>query len=93
MKIPLVDICDFKGGTQPPKDEWIDHEEPGYIRMLQIRDFTQSEKNNIEYVKDTSNLKNDEIVGKTNTVFDLHLLVIVKIFNQKFPKRNEKMKN
>ena len=68
MKIPLVDICDFKGGTQPPKDEWIDHEEPGYIRMLQIRDFTQSEKNNIEYVKDTSNLKkctpDDILIGR-----------------------------
>ena len=68
MKIPLVDICDFQGGTQPPKDEWIDHEEPGYIRMLQIRDFTQSEKNNIEYVKDTSNLKkctpDDILIGR-----------------------------
>lgn len=38
---------------------------------------------NMVDVFDTSNLKNDEIVGKTNTVFDLHLLVIVKIFNQK----------
>ena len=68
MKIALTDICDFQGGTQPPKNEWIDHEAEGYVRMLQIRDFTQSEKENIEYVKDTKNLKkcneNDILIGR-----------------------------
>lgn len=67
-KVALTDICDFQGGTQPPKEEWIDHQEQGYIRMLQIRDFTQSEKNNIEYVKDKDNLKkcneNDILIGR-----------------------------
>ena len=68
IKVALTDICDFQGGTQPPKEEWIDHQEQGYIRMLQIRDFTQSEKNNIEYVKDKDNLKkcneNDILIGR-----------------------------
>lgn len=48
--VNLVDVCDFQGGTQPPKDEWINSYEDGYIRMLQIRDFTQN-RNEIEYVK------------------------------------------
>ena len=39
MKVSLTDICDFQGGTQPPKDEWIDQPAQGYVRMLQIRDF------------------------------------------------------
>ena len=68
MKMTLTAVCDFQGGTQPPKNEWIDHEANGYVRMLQIRDFTQSEKDNIEYVKDTKNLKkcneNDILIGR-----------------------------
>ena len=40
--VPLLSVCDFKGGSQPPKSEWINQNKPGYIRMLQIRDFTQS---------------------------------------------------
>ena len=68
MKISLTEVCDFQGGTQPPKNEWIDHKKQGYVRMLQIRDFTQSEKENIEYVKDTKNLKkcsaDDILIGR-----------------------------
>ena len=67
-KISLVDVCDFQGGSQPPKEEWIDHATPGYIRMLQIRDFTQSEKVSIEYVKETKKLKqcvaDDILIGR-----------------------------
>jgi type I restriction enzyme S subunit len=37
----LIDICDFQGGSQPPKNQWKPKLEDGYIRMLQIRDFTQ----------------------------------------------------
>lgn len=68
MKVSLTDICDFQGGTQPPKDEWIDQPAQGYVRMLQIRDFTQSGKNYIEYVKDTGKLKtcieDDILIGR-----------------------------
>lgn len=68
MKVSLTDICDFQGGTQPPKDEWIDQPARGYVRMLQIRDFTQSDKNYIEYVKDTGKLKicieDDILIGR-----------------------------
>ena len=55
-KLRLTDVCDFQGGSQPPKEQWINKLEDGYIRMLQIRDFTQR-KNEEEYVKLSSNLK------------------------------------
>jgi len=55
--IYLTDLCDLQGGTQPPKAEWEKTHEPGYIRMLQIRDFTQSKTRFVEYVKDTGKLK------------------------------------
>ena len=51
MRVKLTDVCDFQGGSQPPKDEWSFEEKEGYIRMLQIRDFTQSEKVIPEYIK------------------------------------------
>ncbi len=53
----LVDICDFQGGTQPPKKQWSKFLKDGYIRMLQIRDFTQFEKVEPEYVKYSTKLK------------------------------------
>ena len=53
----LTDICDFQGGSQPPKDEWLFEKQEGYIRMLQIRDFTQSEKVVPEYVKKSESTK------------------------------------
>lgn len=55
--IYLSDICDFQGGTQPPKEQWSTSLKDGYVRMLQIRDFTQSEKAEPEYVKYSTNLK------------------------------------
>ena len=47
----LLDVCDFQGGSQPPKEEWSFEKHDGYIRMLQIRDFTQIERVTPEYVK------------------------------------------
>ena len=55
--IYLSDICDFQGGTQPPKEQWSTSLKDGYVRMLQIRDFTQSEKAEPEYVRYSTNLK------------------------------------
>ena len=66
--IPLTQVCDFQGGSQPPKEQWIDHAEEGYIRMLQIRDFTQPDKDNIEYVRITKTVKtcneDDILIGR-----------------------------
>ena len=55
--IYLSDICDFQGGTQPPKEQWSTSLKDGYVRMLQIRDFTQFEKVEPEYVKYSTKLK------------------------------------
>ncbi len=52
----LLDVCDFQGGTQPPKDEWVSNPKDGYIRMLQIRDYTQGDDKYIEYVLDNGKL-------------------------------------
>lgn len=66
-KIKLVDICNFQGGSQPPKEEWSDIEKDGYIRMLQIRDYTQ-ENTKVEYVKVTNSTKtckkDDILIGR-----------------------------
>lgn len=35
----LGEVSDFKGGSQPPKSQFISEPREGYIRMLQIRDF------------------------------------------------------
>ena len=56
-KMKLTDVCDFQGGSQPPKEEWSYKKQDGFIRMLQIRDFTQSEKVTPEYIKLRNNTK------------------------------------
>lgn len=53
----LGEVCDFQGGSQPPKDEWISEPREGYVRMLQIRDFTQKRSSDIEFVKKSNRLK------------------------------------
>ncbi|MBR9846388.1 MAG: hypothetical protein GYB35_09920 [Algicola sp.] len=67
-KFKLTNVCDFQGGSQPPKKEWIKTPKEGYVRMLQIRDFTQRDKDNIEYVKDSKKLKkcksDDVLIGR-----------------------------
>jgi len=68
IKYKLTDVCDFQGGSQPPKIEWSKNKQDGYIRMLQIRDFTQREKDNVEYVNDSNRLKkckkDDVLIGR-----------------------------
>ena len=54
-EMKLLDVCDFRGGTQPPKEEWVNEKQDGYVRMLQIRDFTQGNEKFIQYVLDTKN--------------------------------------
>ncbi|MGF7140457.1 restriction endonuclease subunit S [Roseimarinus sediminis] len=64
----LGSVCDFQGGTQPPKKEWSAIKLDGYIRMLQIRDFTQPKEEFIGYVKDKATLKkcnsDDILIGR-----------------------------
>ena len=41
-------VCDFEGGSQPPKSQFLYQPKPGYIRFLQIRDFGSDK--NITYI-------------------------------------------
>jgi type I restriction enzyme M protein len=43
-KVSLEDVCEFVGGTQPPKTTFIYEPKDGYIRLLQIRDYKSDEK-------------------------------------------------
>lgn len=67
-KVKLTDICDFQGGSQQPKEEWSFDEQEGYIRMLQIRDFTQGERVTPEYIKISNTTKmceaNDILIAR-----------------------------
>lgn len=35
----MGDFVEFKGGGQPPKDVFVSESQPGYVRLVQIRDF------------------------------------------------------
>lgn len=35
----MGDVIDFKGGSQPSKETFVDEERPGHVRLVQIRDF------------------------------------------------------
>lgn len=40
----LGEVCDFQGGSQPPKSKFINTPQEDYIRLLQIRDFKSDDK-------------------------------------------------
>lgn len=46
--VKLGDVCDFEGGSQPPKKEFVHEEQDGYVRFIQIRDFKSD--NNLTYI-------------------------------------------
>lgn len=37
--LPMGDVIEFKGGSQPPKETFVAEPRPGYVRLVQIRDF------------------------------------------------------
>ena len=62
----LGDVCEFEGGSQPPKSEFIYNEKPGYVRFLQIRDFGSDK--NITYIRHSKKNRlcgeNDILIGR-----------------------------
>ena len=44
----LGEVCDFQGGSQPPKSNFVFEQKKGYVRFLQIRDFGSDK--NITYI-------------------------------------------
>ena len=47
----FTDVMDVDGGTQPPASTFIDGPRPGYIRLVQIRDFESD--SHITYIPDS----------------------------------------
>ena len=64
--MPFLETCDLQGGAQPPASTFVDTPRDGYVRLLQIRDFsTDAHKT---YIPDTSKLKkatdDDVLLGR-----------------------------
>jgi type I restriction enzyme S subunit len=47
----FTDVMDVEGGTQPPASEFVDTARPGYVRLVQIRDFESD--SHITYIPDS----------------------------------------
>jgi len=62
----FLDVCDFKGGTQPPKSTFSLTPKEGYIRLLQIQDFSTDEYQ--VFVKESKKLsfcgEQDILIGR-----------------------------
>jgi type I restriction enzyme S subunit len=43
VQTTIGEVVDFQGGTQPPKSEFVYEAKPGYVRLVQIRDFRSDE--------------------------------------------------
>ena len=37
--LPMGEVIEFRGGSQPPKETFVDQPLTGYVRLVQIRDF------------------------------------------------------
>jgi type I restriction enzyme S subunit len=64
--LPFLDACDLQGGSQPPASVFIDKLQDGYVRLLQIRDFSSDA--HTTYIPDTTKLKkvteDDVLIGR-----------------------------
>jgi type I restriction enzyme S subunit len=62
----LGDVCDFEGGSQPPKSQFAHEQKPGYVRFLQIRDFGSDK--NITFIpqskKNRQCIESDILIGR-----------------------------
>jgi type I restriction enzyme S subunit len=48
----LGEVCDFQGGSQPPKSEFVYEPRAGYVRFLQIRDYASDR--HLTYIPESS---------------------------------------
>lgn len=64
--VPLTEVVDFIGGSQPPKSQFSDVQKEGYVRLIQIRDYKTD--NHIVYVDSASTkkfcTKDDVMIGR-----------------------------
>ncbi|MFA0125921.1 hypothetical protein AB4400_31645, partial [Vibrio sp. 10N.261.48.A2] len=57
--LTLDDVCCFVGGSQPEKSTFSYKQQPGYIRLIQIRDY-KSDKNTVYIPEKLARKKCDE---------------------------------
>ena len=64
--IPFLEACELQGGSQPPAKDFVKQELEGYVRLLQIRDFSTNA--HVTYIPDTKKLKkttvDDVLIGR-----------------------------
>lgn len=64
--VPLTEVVDFIGGSQPPKSQFSDVQKEGYVRLIQIRDYKSND--HIVYVDSASTkkfcTKDDVMIGR-----------------------------
>ena len=62
----LGEVCEFEGGSQPPKSQFIYEPRPGYVRFLQIRDFGSDK--NITFIPESKKnrlcVEDDTLIGR-----------------------------
>lgn len=65
-QLRIEDVCDFVGGSQPPKSEFINMPREGYVRLIQNRDYKTDAFPT--YIRSTSTKKfcdaNDIMIGR-----------------------------
>ena len=42
-KVTIGSVCEFQGGSQPPRKEFVFKPQKGYVRLIQIRDYKTDE--------------------------------------------------
>ncbi len=51
----LADLMDIRGGSQPPKSEFVYEPQDGYVRLIQIRDYESD--SHLTFVRESSRLR------------------------------------
>lgn len=61
--LPFLEVCEMQGGAQPPASEFKDESREGYIRLLQIRDFsTDAHKTYVPLEKKLKTATDDDVL-------------------------------
>jgi type I restriction enzyme S subunit len=66
VRLKIEDVCEFIGGSQPPKSTFINHYKEGYTRLVQTRDFKTDKFPTYIPTNTTTKFfdKNDIIIGR-----------------------------
>lgn len=61
--LPFLEVCEMQGGAQPPASVFIDEQREGYVRLLQIRDFsTDAHKTYVPLEKKLKTATDDDVL-------------------------------